>query len=241
VVRVRPGNALVAVRNPHNLEHLKRILDKTDTRKIDIVVLRIKKVTPFGSGEYELETGQFFSDDVATLFSKVVSLAEKAGKHVELMVVPSTDPNFGIVETAQKLQSSLVVVGLSGKVSPGEQAKAFGDAWERLPAPRPQMSLQIVDPAARKPTFFNLGPHPPRLWPEDVELLHNLWLELSERGLGHKLHHRDVVRVALRRLEAELHSGREGEVVQAVAKEIVNGEPKPAEPAVSQADSAPQP
>jgi hypothetical protein len=46
-----------------------------------------------------------------------------------------------------------------------------------------------------------------------VELLHRLWLDLSERGAGHKLHHRDVVRVALQRLEAELHSEHAGEVV----------------------------
>jgi amino acid transporter len=224
-VHVRPGNVLVPVRNPNNLGHLKRILDRTDTRKIDIVVLRIKNLTPFGSGGYELETGQFFSDDVATLFSKVVSLAEKAGKHVELMVVPSNDPNLGIVETAQKLKSALVVVGVSGKMAPAEQAKAFGDAWEKLPPPRPQVSLQIVDPAAPKPTFFNLGPHPPRLWPEDVGLLHDLWLELCERGLGHKVHHRDVVRIALRRLEADLHSDKEGEVVQDIAHEVTNGHP----------------
>ena len=180
-----------------------------------------------GSGEYELKAEQFFSDDIATLFSKVVTLAEKAGKHVELMVAPSTDPNFGIVETAQKLKSALVVVGVSGKMTPSEQAKSFGDAWEKLPPPRPQVSLQIVDPDAPKPTFFNLGPHPPRLWPEDVELLHNLWLELSERGLGHKVHHRDVVRIALRRLEADLHSDREREVVQDLDGEVTNGHPAP--------------
>ena len=38
---MRPGNILVAVRNPNHLEHLEKILAKTDTRKIDIVVLSV--------------------------------------------------------------------------------------------------------------------------------------------------------------------------------------------------------
>jgi hypothetical protein len=91
-------------------------------------------------------------------------------------------------------------MGLSAKMTPPEQAKAFGDAWELLPNPKPQLSLEILDQQNQKQEFFNLGPHLPRLWPEDIELLHRLWLELSSLGLGHKLHHRDVVRVALRRL-----------------------------------------
>ena len=41
-VSVRPGNVLVAVRNPNRLQHLQRILEKTDTRKMDIVVLSVR-------------------------------------------------------------------------------------------------------------------------------------------------------------------------------------------------------
>ena len=67
--------------------------------------------------------------------------------------------------------------------------------------------------------FFNLGPHPPRLWPEDMELLHKLWLDLTHRGLGHKLHPRDVVRAALRKLEMELKSGRAEGIVKELKKE----------------------
>ena len=38
-----------------------------------------------GSGGYDLHTDQIFSDQAAELFSKVVALAEKAGKHVEVL------------------------------------------------------------------------------------------------------------------------------------------------------------
>ncbi|HYM12796.1 MAG TPA: amino acid permease [Bryobacterales bacterium] len=217
---IRPGNVLVGVRNPNQLDHLKKVLDKTDTRKIDIVVATVKPVNPAGSGEHELDTDQVFTTDIAELFSKVVSLAEKAGKHVELMVVPGANPYEAIVETSEKLKSSLIVLGLSPKMTPQEQAKAFGDAWEKLPPPRPQQSLEIYDHRQGESLYFNLGPHPPRLWPEDVALLHGLWLELSQKGAGARLHHRDVIRIALRRLDEELHSDDGGEVIREVCNEV---------------------
>lgn len=218
-ISARPGNVLVAMRNPFELGHLKRVLERVDPRKIDIVALTVKRVSLHGSGGYELDVDQIFSDKVAELFSKTVSVAEKAGKHVELLVVPGRDYNRAVAEVSQRLQSSLVVMGLSARMTPSEQAKAFGDAWEKLPPPRPQLSLEILDQNTGQKIFFNLGPHPPRLWPDDINLLHKLWLTLSEKGPGYKLHHRDVVRVALRRLESELQSPRAPEVLEEIKRE----------------------
>jgi amino acid transporter/nucleotide-binding universal stress UspA family protein len=218
-ITVRPGNVLVAVRNPYELRHLTRVLERIDTKKLDIVALTVKRVSGYGSGGFELAPDQIFTDRVAQLFTKVVTVAEKAGKHVELLVVPGRDYNRAIVEVAQRLQSNLIVMGLSAKMTPSEQAKAFGDAWEKLPAPRPQLSLEILDEKTGKQVFFNLGPHPPRLWPEDMELLHNLWLDLTKRGLGHKLHHRDVVRMALRRLQSALGSAEAADIIKELGKE----------------------
>jgi amino acid transporter/nucleotide-binding universal stress UspA family protein len=229
-IHVRPGNVIVALHNPYQLAHLKRVLERVDTRKMDVVALTVKGVSRHGSGGFELEMDQIFSDKVAELFTKVVSIAEKAGKHVELLVVPGRDYSRAIVEVAQRMKSTLVVMGLSGKMSAAQQAKVFGDAWERFPAPRPQLSLEILDETTGRQTFFNLGPHPPRLWPEDVELLHKLWLNLSEKGLGYKLHHRDVVRVALRRLEGDLGSLRADDVLQEVWHETSEGKKIEEEP-----------
>ena len=52
-----------------------------------------------------------------------------------------------------------------------------------------------------------------------MELLTGLWREISELGLGHKLHHRDVVRVALKRLDADLRSNELHEVLSDIRKE----------------------
>lgn len=70
---------------------------------MDIVVLAVRRVTPAGSGEYDLSADQLFTDSETELFSKVVSLAEKAGKTVELIVVPGTDPNAALVRAAARL------------------------------------------------------------------------------------------------------------------------------------------
>ncbi|HTY63552.1 MAG TPA: APC family permease [Acidobacteriota bacterium] len=229
---VRPGNALVAIRNRNQLGHLKSVLERIDTRKIDVVAMTVKRTTGYGAGGHELEVDQIFSDNVASLFSHVVTVAEKAGKHVELLVVPGRNYNHAIAQVAQSIQSSLIVMGLSSKMDASEQAKAFGDAWELLEPPKPQLSLEIIEEESGERTYFNLGPHPPRLWPEDMELLHNLWLKLSEIGLGHKLHHRDVVRVALQRLQGDLQSEKLKEVVRDVEKEVSHGkQPKSEAPA----------
>ncbi len=220
-VSVRPGNVLVAVRNPNRMQHLDRILAKTDMRKMDIVVLSVRQVSPAGSGEHALETGQIFSDDETTVFTRVVSLAEKAGKHVELLVVPGTDPYEAIVQTASRLQSSRIVMGLSPKLTPSEQGALVGRYWEQLAEPRPSLSLELVLENQRDVVFFNLGPHPPRLWPEDIALAHELWLKLSAMGPGAKLHHRDVIGVALRRMHEELKSDRADDVMRDVSKEIL--------------------
>jgi amino acid transporter len=220
VVSVRPGNVLVAVRNPNRLQHVARILQKTDTRKLDIVVLSVRSVTQAGSGEFGLEAAQIFADAEHRVFTEVVTLAEKAGKHVELMVVQGSDPYEAVVQTAARLQSSRIVMGLSPKLTPSEQGAQVGMYWEKLPEPRPSLSLEIVLENQKDVVFFNLGPHPPRLWPEDIELAHKLWLDVRERGPGAKLHHRDIIGVALRRMDAELKSVRAQEVLDDIMREV---------------------
>jgi hypothetical protein len=69
------------------------------------------------------------------------------------------------------------------------------------------------------------------LWPSDIDLVHRLWQELSDKpGIDGRLHHRDVVGVALRRLDEELHSRRAGEVLADIESELNRPKEKPAGP-----------
>ncbi len=78
-MHARPGCVLVAVRDYHRMDHLKRVLARTNLRRQDIVVMTVRPV-PAAAGEYELSDQQLFSDYERELFSHVVTLAEKEGK-----------------------------------------------------------------------------------------------------------------------------------------------------------------
>jgi amino acid transporter len=216
-IHVRPGCVLVAVRDYSRMDHLQMVLQKTNTRKHDIVVMTVRGLSSAGTGEFGLSDDQLFTDYERELFSRVVSLAEKEGKTVELLTVPGVNPFDAMVQTAATLQASRLVTGVSARMDPEELARRIGRAWEKLPEPRHPFSLEITSPG-RPSIFVNLGPHPPRLWPGDVGLVHDLWLELSD-DFG-KLHHRDVVGVALRRLERELHSEERPDVLHDIQDEL---------------------
>jgi len=217
----RPGCVLVAIRGYRQMEHLRKTLEKTNLRRHDIVVMTVRPIT--GAGEYQLSDEQLFSDYEKELFSHVVEMAEKQGKPVELLVVPAVDPFDAMVQTAQKLRASRLVTGVSAKMASDELARRIGLAWEKLPEPRHAFSLEVIRPD-RPSKYVNLGPHPPRLWPEDIDRLHDIWLKLTEgTGLGAKLHHRDVVGVALQRLETDLDGNDRDDVIEAIRREMRRG------------------
>jgi hypothetical protein len=217
-LHARPGCVLVAVRDYNRMEHLKRVLEKTNLRRHDIVVMTVRPIST-GAGEYELSEAQLFSDYEKELFSHVVEVAEKEGKPVELLVVPAVNPFDAMAQTANSLRASRLVTGVSARMESDELARRIGLAWERLPEPRHSFSLEVISPD-RPSVFVNLGPHPPRLWPEDVDLLHDIWLKLSETELGSRLHHRDIVGVALRRLQKDLTKAERNGVIQDIQKEL---------------------
>ena len=218
-VQARPGCVLVSVRDYRRMVHLHKVIEKTNLRRHDIVVMTVRPVTA-GAAEYALAERQIFSDYEKELFTAVVTMAEKEGKPVDLLVVPGVDPFDAMVQTAAKLQASRLVTGVSEKMASEELARRIGLAWERLPEPRHAFSLEIISPE-RPSMYVNLGPHPPRLWPEDVGRVHELWLRLTEdTGMGSKLHHRDVVGIALRRLESELSTEERAEILEELRRDF---------------------
>jgi hypothetical protein len=226
---VRPGNILVAVRDPRNLYYLQKVLSRTDTTKTDVVVMTSRvylREHTFGGGE-QVDTSEVFKKYEQELFTSVVSVAEKLGKHVSLLVVPTNDVFESIVVTAQRLHSSVIVCGLSNKLTADEQGKLTGDAWERLPEPRPRLRLVVFEPNGTKHEYM-LGPHTPRMRQEDVDLLHGLWKELTTDPRYRELHHYHVLNVALQEMSARMHDGdRHDEVMKDIYDEMErhSGEP----------------
>ncbi len=214
VVQVRPGNVLVGIRDPRNLEYLRTTLRATDTTKQDVVVMtaRLYHREHSFSGNRSFETREIFEAYEQELFTAVVSVAEKEGKPVSLLVAAGTDVFDTIMLVSQSLQSSRVVCGFSNKLSADEQGKLTGDAWERLPEPKPRVVLELVGTDGTS-KIYHLGPHTPRLRAEDIELLHRIWLEITRDPKFAGLHHYDVLALALRELELEIDSPRREELL----------------------------
>jgi amino acid transporter len=203
-VRARPGNVLVAVRDYNTLSHLDYALERTDTEAQDIVVMTARLIKGPDAGERDLYDSNLFTDYEQRLFTRVVALAEKHGKPVELVVVPATNVADAVAQTALRLDSAEIVAGLSSKMTEQEQSRELGRAWERLPEkPRRQVWLRILGPANHEYSVY-LGAHAPDLTVDDVSLIHKIWLQISKVPARQRVRHRDVVRVALDRLERDL-------------------------------------
>jgi amino acid transporter len=221
---IRSGNVLVPVRDYNTLNHLRWVLEHTDARDQDIVVMTAR-LSQFGSAAY-LAADQVFDDYEQTLFTRAVSVAESFGKKISLLVVPARDAWSAVAQTAHNLESSMVVAGLSSKMTTAQQAYALGSAWEAIPEPKQQFVLQIVQPDGKIDTF-RIGPHNPSMKNEDVILLHRLWLNVTrEPGLGN-VHHHDIVTEALTRFARDFAAHDHEQIVKELRRRGTEAGPMP--------------
>jgi amino acid transporter len=207
----RPGNVLALIRDYNTLYPLERVLKRVSLAKQDVVALHIRVLMRGGSGESGLMPDQFFGTNEQLLFTRALSLAEHEGKTIHLAMIAANEVWDAILRAAQSLESSAVVVGLSAKMSVTEEARRAGVAWERLPEPKPRVTLEIFAPTGEEGVFF-LGPHAPHLTAEEIDLLHSLWLRFSDELAPEELHHHDIVHFALNELKQELAQGKDGEI-----------------------------
>jgi amino acid transporter len=209
---VRPGNVLVMVRNYNTLYNLGAVLDRVDARKQDVVVLHLRFLTRAASGETGLSAEQLFSHEEQDLFTRALGLAEKKGKTIHLAVAAASEKWDAILRAAQSLQSNVVVLGVSPTRPVTEEAYIAGLAWERLSDPKPQLTLEIYFPTGQEHIFY-LGPHAPHLTPKEIDLLHRLWLEISNEVAPQEIHHHDVVHFALEELREDLSNSQRQDVL----------------------------
>jgi amino acid transporter len=130
----KPHHKLVAIRSPQNLFMLEQALAETDPDTTDVVVMTAK-VTPLDGGP---EAGQLDAYD-QQLMTAVVGRAEKAGKKVTPLIVPTNNPLHALLQTAKDLRAEELVVGASNKFTAEEQVDQMAFYWINLhggePAP----------------------------------------------------------------------------------------------------------
>jgi hypothetical protein len=198
---IRPGGTVVTMRDADNPLALKWTLARTNTDDKDVIVISVRMMG-VGGPEYLSAEQQSFSEHEQTLFTKAVSVAESFGKKVSLLVVPAGDIFAALAQSANSLEVDSVVSGLSSSMTAEDQGFHMGQAWEALPEPKRQFNFYVVNPDGSTKVFF-IGPHAPALSPEDVQLVHRLWLNMRRDPSASDLHHSDIITYALTRLAGQ--------------------------------------
>jgi hypothetical protein len=206
------------VRDYNTLDHVRKALELTHTGKRDLVVMTVQVMKGPDAGYENIAEQHLFTNYEQLLFSRVITLAEKAGKRVHLLVVPSSNIFEAIAHTAAQLDSSEIIAGGSSVLSPQEQAKRLGEAWEALPhKPKHEVSFRIVEPDGKAIDFY-LGAHAPHLAEADINVIHKLWLDITRAVEAGDVNHTEVVTVALARLERSLSGNQRASVLAQIRK-----------------------
>jgi hypothetical protein len=177
------------------------------------VVMTIRLLTGPDAGVSDIEKEELFTDYEQILFTRVVAVAERHGRAVKLLVVPSTNVFDAVARTAVQLQAREIVFGESAKMTAGDQAFRLGEVWDRIPrdhALATQLAVYSADGSVKR---FSLGAHAPALSAGDVERIHLLWVE-AIKAAGPNIHHRDIVAAALDSFEDELSGNRAAAVAR---------------------------
>jgi amino acid transporter/nucleotide-binding universal stress UspA family protein len=130
----KPYRKLVAIRSPHNLFMLEKALAESDPNTTDVVVMTAKMTVPggeTGTGRLDLDTYD------QQLMTAVVERAERAGKKVRPLIVPTNSPLHAILRVGKEIQAQEVVVGASNKFTAEEQLDQIAFYWISLHDGRP--------------------------------------------------------------------------------------------------------
>jgi hypothetical protein len=171
------------------------------------------------AGYRDIVEEHLFTEYEQMLFTNVVARAEKLGKPVKLLTVPSNDAFAATVNVAIRLGCIRIYMGGSEKLAVAQQARLMGKIWEQVDDPDKVQFELVVVPEKGSPQRFQIGAHAPELNPDDVELTHRLWLEIVEKVPEADFHHRDVLSLALQRFTEEFRGPTKSHILESIRKE----------------------
>jgi hypothetical protein len=192
---------MVTMHDAANPFALKWTLSHTSTEEQDVVVISVRMMG-VGGPEYLSAADQSFSEHEQMIFTKAISVAESFGKKVSLLMIPAGDVFTALAQSANSLEVDSVVAGASNSITAGEQAFHLGQAWEALPEPKRQFNFYVVEPSGEAKVYY-IGPHAPKLSPDDVQLVHRLWVNMRRDPSMQDLHHSDIITYALTNLAGQ--------------------------------------
>ncbi len=174
----KPFRKLVAIRSPHNLFMLEKALAETDPQTTDVVVMTAKMEPPGGSTRpEEIDLDSYDRQ----LMTAVVDRAERLGKRVLPLIVPTNNPLNAVLATAKDIGAQEIMLGASNKFTAEEQLDQIALYWISLNEGEPHgLTVHIVS-ADRDVTFDLDGGN--RI-PKAAERLARSVDELRAAGIG---------------------------------------------------------
>ncbi len=135
---------IAAVRDPKNLVHLQKVLEEIDPDETDVIVITAKVAKGF---HLEGDLSQTMPED-QELFTRVIAIAEKVGRSVTVLSVPTNDPYYAMARAAYDLKAQELVMGKSGKFAPEVQMEEIAVAWGAVTPPdeeeRHNLRIRII-------------------------------------------------------------------------------------------------
>lgn len=120
---------LVAIRSVNNLFMLEKTLLETDPLTTDVIVMTAKVLPKGGESGFDSEDLDAYDRHLMTA---VVDRAERAGKKVTPLIIPTNNPLHAVLLTAKQLNSQEIVVGASNKFTAEVQLDQIAFYWINL-------------------------------------------------------------------------------------------------------------
>lgn len=135
----KPNRIVVAVRDPKQLFHLQRILEETDPKQTDIVVMYAKLAK-----NYYLDGHILPTPDEQILFTQIIAVAEKIGHSVIPLIVPSNDRYYAMAKVACDVGAQKLVLPPSVLYSREIQLRHIALAWKRACPQGKPLEVRII-------------------------------------------------------------------------------------------------
>src|SRR5271166_5252763 len=119
---------LVSIRSTQNLFMLEKALAEADPQTTGIVVMTAKVTPPGENGDDRPDLDPYDQQ----LMTAVVERAERAGKVVRPLIIPTNNALHAMLNTAKDLQAHELIVGGSNKYTADEQLEQIAFYWISL-------------------------------------------------------------------------------------------------------------
>ncbi|HMC66956.1 MAG TPA: universal stress protein, partial [Gemmataceae bacterium] len=148
----KPYRKLVAIRSTQNLFMLEKALEETDPETTDVVVMTAKVEPGEGSPADQTQLDSYDQQ----LMTAVVERAEKAGKQVKPLIVPTNNPLYAVIRTAKELGAQELVVGASNKYTADMQLEQIALYWINVNEGKPvPLTVRIL--GRDRDVYFDLN------------------------------------------------------------------------------------